>query len=256
MDKKTMKKLVIANWKMNPISSKDAEKLFLNISKSLPVLKKTEVIICPPFLYLEKINKISKKINIGAQDAFAGSVGAYTGEVSVGMLSLVGVKYVILGHSERRVLGETNTDINKKIKGVLSLGLTPILCVGDKERDENHEYYNFVKIQIEECLNGIQKNLIEKVIIAYEPVWALSTTPGRKDATPADSHEMNIFIRKILVDKFGIKTEMPKIIYGGSINEKNISNFLTNGDIEGVLIGGASLDPKKFLEIINLTEKI
>jgi len=250
------KKLVIANWKMNPIFAKDAEKLFTNISNNLPVLKKSEVVICPPFLYLEKLNGISSKINLGAQDAFWGSAGPFTGEISGEMLLNVGVKYVILGHSERRELGESNIFINKKIKGVLSLGLIPILCVGDKERDENHEYFNFVKVQIEECLNGIQKNLLTKIIIAYEPIWALSTTVGRKDATSADSHEMSIFIRKILTDKFGIKTKMPRIIYGGSVNEKNCEDFLVNGGVEGVLPGAASLDPKKFLEIINIAENI
>ena len=166
------------------------------------------------------------------------------------------MKYVILGHSERRELGENNILINKKIKGALAVGLVPVLCVGDKERDESPEYFNFVKVQVEECLNGIQKNLLGKVIIAYEPIWALSTTLNRKDATPDDSREMNVFIRKILTDKFGIKTEMPKIIYGGSVNEKNILEFMKSGGIDGVLVGGASLDPKKFLEIINITEKI
>ena len=256
MSKKMTKKLVIANWKMNPVSWNGAEKLFTSLNDNMPILKKVEVVVCPPFLYIEKLSKISKKINIGAQDALWGSTGPFTGGVSGEMLLNVGVKYVILGHSERRELGESNILINKKIKGALSLGLIPILCVGDKERDENHEYFNFVKVQIEECLNGIQKSLLTKVIIAYEPIWALSTTLGRKDSTPADSHEMNIFIRKILTDKFGVKTEMPRIIYGGSVNEKNILDFMKNGDIDGVLVGGASLDSKKFLEIINITENI
>ena len=256
MSQKMTKKFVFANWKMNPASSKDAEKLFKNVAEKLPTLKKTEVIICPPFLYLEKLREINKKINLGAQDSFWGSKGAFTGQISGEMLFNIGVKYVILGHSERRELGENNILINKKIKGALAVGLVPVLCVGDKERDESHEYFNFVKVQVEECLNGIQKNLLGKVIIAYEPIWALSTTLIRKDATPDDSREMNVFIRKILTDKFGIKTEMPKIIYGGSVNEKNILEFMKSGGIDGVLVGGASLDPKKFLEIINITEKI
>ena len=256
MSKKMTKRLVIANWKMNPVSAKEAEKLFTNISKNIPSLKKAEVIICPPFLFLDKVKNITKKIVLGAQDCFPGNTGPFTGEISGEMLLGAGVKYVILGHSERRELGESNILINKKIKSALSIGLIPVLCVGDKERDENHEYFNFVKVQVEECLNGIQKNLLEKVIIAYEPIWALSTTLGRKDSTADDSREMNVFIRKILTDKFGAKTEMPRIIYGGSVNEKNILEFMTNGGIDGVLVGGASLDSKKFLEIINITEKI
>ncbi|MEI6580739.1 MAG: triose-phosphate isomerase [bacterium] len=253
---KNGKKIVIANWKMNPASLKEAEKLLASVSKDIPRLKKTEVVICSPSLYLEKLKKITKKINIGAQNAFFGEVGPFTGEISNRMLFNMGIKYVILGHSERRALGEENADINKKIKSALSGGLTPIVCVGDKERDENHEYFNFVKNQVEECLNGVNKDLISKIIIAYEPVWALSTTEGRKDATSADSHEMNIFIKKILSDKFGINRELPRIIYGGSVNDRNILDFMTNGGIDGVLVGGASLDPKKFLEIISITENI
>ncbi len=250
------KKLVIANWKMNPISRKEAEKLFTGVAKGFSSLKKTEVVICPPYLYLEKLKKISKKIILGAQDSFWGDIGPFTGEISGEMLKNIEVRYVILGHSDRRALGEDNFSINKKIKGALSIGLIPILCVGDKERNENHEYFNFVKNQIEEGLNGISKELISKVIIAYEPVWALSTTFPRKDETKADFLEMAIFIRKILTDKIGGKTKIPKIIYGGSVNEKNISEFMSDGGIDGVLVGGASLDAKKFLEIIKITEKI
>src|SRR5688572_23549573 len=115
-----MKKIIIGNWKMNPASLKEAEKLFTDVAKSLPTIKKTEVIICPPFLYLERLKKLGRKIALGAQDAFWGDVGAFTGEVSADMLSNLGVKYVILGHSERRALGETDEDVNKKLKAALS----------------------------------------------------------------------------------------------------------------------------------------
>ena len=259
MSKKMTKKLVIGNWKMNPISEKEAEKLFFEVVAGVPIIKKTEVIICVPFIYLNKLKSISgqnKKVSLGAQDCFWGGKGPFTGEISAEMLSDIGVRYVILGHSERRALGETNIDVNKKIRASFSAGLIPIVCVGDKERDENHEYFNFVKVQLEECLNGIQKDLISKIIIAYEPIWALSTTIPRKDSTPIDSHEMVIFIKKILTDKFGVKTEMPRIIYGGSANDKNVLEYLRDGGVIGVLSGAASLDAKKFLEIINITEKI
>jgi triosephosphate isomerase len=171
------KKIIIGNWKMNPFNLKEAEKLFRGIAKGVSSIKKTEVVICPPFLYLERLKKIrTSKIKLGAQDAFEGGVGAYTGEVSGEMLYNVGVRYVILGHSERRALGESNNDVNKKIKGSLASSLVPILCVGESVRDEDHSYFNLVKTQLEECLIGISKNLISKVIIAYEPVWALSST--------------------------------------------------------------------------------
>jgi triosephosphate isomerase len=250
-----MKKMVIANWKMNPVTLEEAEKLFSNIAKNIAPIKNTQIIICPPFLYLENLKKISRKIDLGAQNASLEEGGAHTGEISATMLYEAGIKYVLLGHSERRALGENNSDINKKIKIALSSGLVPILCVGDKERDANHEYFGMIKNQIEECLAGIQKNAISKVIIAYEPIWAISTTPGRKDATTDDSYEMAIFIRKVIIDKIGATVKMPKILYGGSVNDKNSGEFLARGGVDGVLVGGASLRAEKFLKIISIAEK-
>lgn len=241
---------------MNPRSLKEAEKLFSSIAKGISSLKKTEVVACTPFIYIEKLKKISKKISLGAQDAYPGDVGAFTGEVSTGMLYDMGAKYVILGHSERRAMGESNIEINKKIKGALASGLIPILCVGESVRDENHGYFNLVKVQLEECLSGISKISISKIIIAYEPIWAISTTIDRKDATPDDCREMVIFIRKVLSDKFGPEVTQMRIVYGGSVNEKDAESFLKNGSIEGLLAGRASLDPKKFLEIVRICETL
>lgn len=248
------KKIIIGNWKMNPSSIKEAEKLFGSIAKSISLIRKTEIVICPPFLYIDKLKRISKKIFLGAQDLFWGDVGPFTGEVSGEMLYSAGVKYAILGHSERRALGENNADINKKIKGALSSGLCPILCVGEDKRDENHGYFGLVKTQLKECLAGISKNLISKVIIAYEPVWAISSTANRKDATPADSQEMVIFIRKVLTDKFGAESSKTRIIYGGSVNERDALDFLQNGGVDGLLSGRASLNAEKFAEIIKIAE--
>ncbi len=251
------KKIIIGNWKMNPLTLKEAEKLFSGVAKGMSSIKKTEVVICPPFLYLERLKKIrTSKIKLGAQDSFWGEVGAYTGEVSGEMLYNVGVRYVILGHSERRTIGENNQDINKKIKGALTSSLVPILCVGESVRDEEHSYFNLVKTQLEECLIGISKNSISKVIIAYEPVWALSSTLNRKDATSADSREMVIFIRKILSDKFGAEAGTVRIIYGGGVNERDTEDFLKNGGVDGLLPGRASLDAKKFLNIIKIAENL
>jgi len=251
------KKIIIGNWKMNPLTLKEAEKLFSSVAKGISPVKKTEVVICPPFIYLERLKKIrTSKIKLGAQDAFPGEVGAYTGEVSGEMLYKIGVKYVILGHSERRTLGESNSDINKKIKASLVAGLIPILCVGESVRDESHSYFNLVKTQLEECLVGVSKNSISKIIIAYEPVWALSSTANRKDAISADSREMAIFIHKILSDKFGSNAGRIRIIYGGSANEKNAEDFLKNGGVDGLLPGRASLDARKFVEIIKICEAL
>ncbi len=241
---------------MNPLTLKEAEKLFINIAKNISAIKKTEIVICPPFLYLEKLKKLSKKIILGAQDGFWGDVGAFTGEVSSSMLYEVGARYVILGHSERRALGENNEVINKKIKSSLGVGLRPVLCVGENVRDADHGYFNFVKTQLEECLAGIQRASISKIIIAYEPVWAISTTKDRKDATPEDSKEMVIFIRKVLSDKFGPEVSNMRIIYGGSVNTKDALGFLKEGGVDGLLPGRSSLDAKKFSEIVKICETL
>ncbi len=249
------KKIIIGNWKMNPLTLKEAEKLFGILARTV-LARKTEVVICPPILYFNNLKKITKKISLGAQDAFYEEKGAYTGEISAGMLVNMGAKYVILGHSERRVMGESNMDVNKKIKASLTAGLIPILCVGEKERDENHGYLNIVKMQIEECLAGIVKSSVSKIVIAYEPVWAIGKNAIR-EASPEEYREMSIFFRKILSDKFGSKMiEDVRIIYGGSVHPENAESFLKEGGADGFLVGRDSLDAKKFGEIIKICEAL
>ena len=248
------KRIVIANWKMNPLTEKEAENLFNSTAKSLPTLKNTEIVICPPLIFLDRLLKIrSAKIKLGAQNCFWGDKGAFTGEVSAEMLDLLGAKYVILGHSERRTRGEGNEEINKKIKSTLFAGLIPIVCVGEKERDENHGYLNFIKEQLETALKNVSRDSVSKIIIAYEPVWAIGKNALR-EAQPAEFLEIKIFIKKVLSDIFGVKTKMSKIIYGGSVNSKNTFSFLSEGQADGFLVGRDSLDAKKFLEIINIAE--
>ncbi len=248
------RKIIIGNWKMNPLTGEDAEKLLSKVAKDIARIKKTEIVVCPPYVYLEKLKKVSRKIKLGAQDTFWGDVGAYTGEISGEMLYNLGIRHVILGHSERRALGETSEEVNKKVKSALAAGLIPILCVGESKRDENHSYFNLVKVQLEECLDGVSKNLASKIIIAYEPIWAISSTANRRDATPNDSREMAIFIRKVLSDKFGADASKIRIIYGGSANEKDAEEFLREGGVDGLLPGKASLDAKKFVEMIKICE--
>ncbi|MBI5139528.1 triose-phosphate isomerase [Candidatus Nomurabacteria bacterium] len=251
-------KIVIGNWKMNPLTIKEAEKLFGDVAKALSRIQKTEVIICAPFIYLERLSKIrTSKVKLGAQNAFWGDQGAFSGEVSMEMLYELGVKNVILGHSERRALGEKNDFINKKIKGAISSGLMPILCVGEESRDQDHQYFNIVKTQIKECLQGVSRNLASKIMVAYEPVWSISSTPNRRDATSADSYEMAMFIRKILSDIFSPEIAKDiKVIYGGSVNERDASEFLKDGGVDGVLPGRASLDSEKFIEIVKIAESL
>src|SRR3989338_596497 len=252
------RKIIVGNWKMNPLVLAEAEKLFGKMAQDLSRIKKTDIVVCPPVVYLNAIFNLLKamryklKPSLGAQDAFWGDVGAFTGEVSASILYNLGARYVILGHSEKRSLGETNVLINKKVRGALVAGLKPILCVGESARDENHNYFSLVKGQVAECLAGISKNSISKIIVAYEPIWAISTTANRRNATSGDCREMAIFIRKVLSDKFGAESQKVKVIYGGSVNEKDALEFLQNGGVDGLLPGRASLDAEKFTKIVKI----
>lgn len=249
------KKIIIGNWKMNPESGKLAESLYKNIIK-IKTSSKVDVVICPPFVYLEKLKKISKKIPLGVQNIFNKDKGAFTGEISADMVYDLGVRYVILGHSERRAMGEDDEIVNQKIKIALASGLTPILCVGEKNRDDNHDYFNVIKNQIEKNLNGVSKNSITNIIIAYEPVWAIGKDAVR-EATPEEFREVSVFIKKVLSDKFGANTAKDvRIIYGGSVNTKNSQDFIVSGEADGFLVGRDSLDAKKFTKIIEITEKV
>ena len=254
-----MKKIIIGNWKMHPETSQEAEKWFSVVAKSIVGIKKTGVVVCPPFVYLSSLKKISKKIILGAQDSFVGDAGPFTGEVSSLMLYNLGARYVILGHSERRSPptggGESNELINRIIKSAIRSGLVPIICVGEKERDLGHGYFEVVKTQVKECLKGVSKDSIAKIIIAYEPVWSISSTANRRDATPDDAREMAVFIRKILSDISSPEVaHSTRIIYGGSVNGRDAEDFLKNGGIGGLLVGKASLVPEKFIEIVKICE--
>lgn len=252
-----MKKLIIGNWKMNPQSEKEAVILFKNIAQATKDIKNTDIVVCLPNVYFSAIKKLkNKKISIGAQNVFFEQSGAFTGEVSAKMLSNAGIKYVIVGHSERRSMGETNEVISKKISVVLKAKITPILCIGESERSHDGFYLAKVREQLSICLNGIPKNQIKQIIIAYEPVWALSSTINRHDATPHDFEEMKIYIKKILSDMFGQFTASSvRIIYGGSANKDNAQSFLEIG-ADGLLPGKASLDYKNFSKIVEIASKI
>ncbi|MES2930546.1 MAG: triose-phosphate isomerase [Patescibacteria group bacterium] len=251
------KKLIIGNWKMNPQSLKEADILFKSIGAIALKAKNADIVMCPPFVYLSHLKELKlKKISLGGQDVFYESKGAFTGEVSPAMLSDAGASYVIVGHSERRMLGETDEIINKKLLAVLKVKLTPILCVGEEIREDDGSYLSVVKRQLSSCLAGIPKNKIKDIVIAYEPVWALSSTENRRDATPHDFEEMRIYIRKILTDMYSVAmASSVRILYGGSANKDNAESFLKAG-ASGLLSGKASLDPKNFGAIITIANNI
>lgn len=254
-----MKYQIVANWKMNPLSQKEALFLFNFIRKKARKFRKIEIIICPPFIFLPLFKKkVFKNLKLGAQDCFFEQKGAFTGEISPKMLKDQKVEYVILGHSERRrYFEETNGIINKKLKLVISLKINPILCIGESlEEREEDKTFQVLERQIKEGLKGISREKIKKArfSLAYEPVWSIGT--GRS-CPEREIERASLFIKKILTKLYGISIlKKIKILYGGSVNEKNAEKILKEGRVEGLLIGSASLKREIFLKILERVNKI
>ncbi len=252
-----LKKIIIANWKMNPENVKEVEKKTTEFSKLLKNIKNKkdiDVVIAPPSIYLDFINKLKKKKRmqfvLGAQDADADQPVANTGGVSASMVSNFGVSYCIVGHSERRAKGENDETIRNKIISLFKNDITPILCVGEKDRDHKGLYLKEIEMQIRNALFGISKSLIKRIVVAYEPVWAIGVDAVR-DATPEEAHEIYILIKKTIADIIGSKeANAIRIIFGGSVNEENAYTYIKESHMNGLLIGRASLDQKKFIKII------
>ncbi len=247
---KKNKLLIVGNWKMNPNNLKKAEEIFLGIKEATKNLKNTKVVICPPFVYLNDLEKKinNSKISLGAQDVFWEKGGSFTGEISPNMLKKD--SYVILGHSERRNLGETDSVISKKIFSAIKANLNVILCIGEKERDAHGEYLLDLRKQILNSIGKLSKIKISKLIIAYEPIWAIGK--GENEAMlPEDIHEITIFIKKVLIDISSTKTAFSiPILYGGSVTHNNAKEIITLGEVQGLLVGRESLNPKKFGELL------
>jgi triosephosphate isomerase len=248
-----MRKLIIAgNWKMNNDLAQ-SEKLIVELKNLLQNEKPNcDVIVCPPFTSLSEASKLLKGSNIklGAQNMYFEENGAYTGEVSASMLKSVGCEYVILGHSERRtIFGETDELINKKIKKALAAGLIPIFCVGELLSERETGITNdVIKRQLLAGLNGVSEEEMKKVIIAYEPVWAIGT--GRT-ATPAQAQEVHEFIRDLIEIDYSLEIANDVTIqYGGSVKPDNAKELISQKDIDGALVGGACLNADSFLGII------
>lgn len=249
-----MKKLIIANWKNHPNSLREAKRIFSEVKKTAVKLKKVETIICPPYVYLAEFGRAtSDKMRLGSQDISLQEKGSHTGEISVAMLKSLGVKYVIVGHSERRALGETNEIINQKIKILLKNNLKVILCIGETERIPG-EYLQFIKQEIIEGFKGIPRKALKNVIIAYEPIWAIGKK-GSYAAAPEDVLQMGIYIRKSLLDVAGkdLAHNIP-LLYGASVDSKNTEKFFREGGIQGLLVGHQSLVPKEFNKILKVAE--
>lgn len=248
-----MKPLIIANWKMNPETLHEAQELLDAIGKGVHDLRDVDVVVCPPFLYLPMFQVSSFKFQVGAQDCFwenppAGG-GAFTGEISSRMLKDLGCSYVIVGHSERKkYMAETYEMINKKMLAVLQARLTPIICIGEKERGENK---GELEKQMREILVKINDEDVARLVLAYEPEWAISSNTNAQSARPDDCKSSIDFMRAVLSDMFGeAKAEKVRILYGGSTNSKNISEFIKQGGAQGALVGSSSLDEKEFVSLV------
>jgi len=248
-----MKPLIVANWKCNPTTLKEAKALFNSLKRGLRNIKRVEVVVCPPFIYLHlgrSTRYRATSFKLGAQNCFWEGTGAFTGEISAKMLKDLGVKYVIIGHSERRqILGENNEMIAKKLKKALELDLRAILCVGETQGQRaKGETFKILEKELKENLKRVPKSKIEKVAIAYEPIWAIGSG---NPCSPDDAFSCSLFIRKVISQIFNKKiAKKIRILYGGSINSQNAQDYLREPGIDGLLVGGASLRPKEFLKIV------
>jgi triosephosphate isomerase len=247
-------KLIVANWKMNPEKIAEAKALFSGIKRASGKYKKTKVVVCVPSVYLAQFSKkTGTHFFLGAQDTFYLNKGSFTGAVSPQMLRDIGVTHVIVGHSERRSLGETNELVSKKTRAVIESGMTAIVCIGEKERDAKGKYLMWLENQIKDSLSGIGKKHLKKLLIAYEPIWAIGKTAS-ESVTPVELHQMSIFVHKILTKVYGKKSGLSiPVLYGGSVEPDNARSLID--EVDGYLVGHASLDIKQFGLILEALEK-
>ena len=255
MNRKYRKTVIAGNWKMNKTPTET--KAFMTEFKTImPRGRWCDVALCVPAVCIPAAVRAMRetRIGIGAENCNANASGAYTGEIAANMLLDAGCKYVILGHSERRAMGETNVDVNAKVLAALENGLIPIMCVGESlEQREAGITEEWITMQIKTGLASIGEDKIRKMIIAYEPIWAIGTG---KTATPEQAEEVCEHIRAVIRKLYGAKVARAiSILYGGSMNEKNAYDLLAQPDIDGGLIGGASLKAPDFAVIVNAASK-
>jgi len=255
MNKNLRKAVIAGNWKMNKTPAETTA--LLNEIKPLVEKADCDVVVCVPYVDLQNALEATKgtKIGVGAENCHWEEKGAFTGEIAANMLVSMGVEYVIIGHSERRqYFGETDVTVNKRVRAALNAGLTVILCVGEllAEREQGITFETVSK-QTKIALAGVSADELKKVIIAYEPVWAIGTG---LTATPAQANEVNAAIRGVVADLYGKDVaETLTVQYGGSMNEKNADELLAEPDVDGGLIGGASLVAEKFAAIVAAASK-
>ncbi|MDO8577533.1 MAG: triose-phosphate isomerase [Candidatus Wildermuthbacteria bacterium] len=246
-----MKPLIVANWKMHPEDSKDAFDLAAVITKEVKDVE-AQVVLCPPFVYIPEL-LASNNVFIGAQDCFWENNGAFTGEVSPSMLRNLGCTYVILGHSERsQYMKETMAMVKQKIYAALSVGLAPVVCVGEEDIQERKTE---LEVKLIGLLQGLQAKDLSKLVLVYEPLWAISTNKNARPEDPEDLREVVAAIRGILVSLFGEQSLQVPILYGGSVTAENIQSFLGLDKAQGALVGAASLDAQEFIALVKNASK-
>ncbi len=250
MNRKYRKTIIAGNWKMNKTPTETKE-LMTEFKTILPKGRWCDVALCVPAVCIPAAVRAMRetRVGIGAENCNANASGAYTGEIAANMLVDAGCKYVIIGHSERRAMGETDADVNAKVQAALKAELMPIVCVGESlEQRELGITEDWISMQIKCALAGVPEEKIRKIVVAYEPIWAIGTG---KTATPEQAEEVCEHIRTVIRKLYGAKIARAiSILYGGSMNEKNAFELLAQPDIDGGLIGGASLVPEKFVKII------
>ncbi|MBP2240323.1 triosephosphate isomerase [Cytobacillus eiseniae] len=243
-----MRKPIIAgNWKMHK-TLPEAKAFLETITNSIPNAEKVETVVCAPALFLA--NLVGSKVGIGAQNMHFEESGAFTGEISPVALKDLGVQYVILGHSERReMFNETDEAVNKKTIAAFNNQLTPIVCCGETlAQRENGETMAFVGSQIEKALQGLTEEQVKETVLAYEPIWAIGTG---KSSTAADANEVCAYIRQVVKEQFSeAAADAIRIQYGGSVKPGNIKEYMSQPDIDGALVGGASLEAESFLQLL------
>jgi len=252
MNHRYRKTVIAGNWKMN-MTSTETKKFAEDLKKIMPRAKWCETVICVPACNISTAAKAFKdlRISVGAENMYFESKGAFTGEVSAEMLKDLGVKYVIIGHSERRqYFAETDATVNKKVHAALEVGLNPIICVGETlEQRELGITPEWIALQVKSALYGVPADKLRRCIVAYEPIWAIGTG---KTATSDQAGEVCTGIRATIRALYGARVARSVTIqYGGSMNPKNAAELLAQPDIDGGLIGGAALKPDQFVDIIN-----
>lgn len=241
---------------MNPTSLDEAKRIFKSSKNIADKLKSTNVVLCPPFVYIPALlnTRTESSISVGAQDVYFEESGAYTSEISPRMLKDLGVTYAIVGHSERRIQGDTDEIIAKKVQSLVEVGIHPILCVGEKNRDDHGEHLDFLKNQIKNSLNKVQKRYINKLIIAYEPIWAIG---AKEPMDPANVHEMALFVKKVLADIYGHDEAISTpVLYGGAVNFRNAGDIIVKGEVDGLLVGRESVNSDGFTELLKTVDNL